>query len=106
MSKNADIIVRPNIATAKVGGGVTTHPDVLECILAFLHRKGIIFRDVPECDYNKCAREHRMARVSPGMKNMKGCIPDVERVRFHVTGLHDHIFKLNRAPDLTVMRYV
>ena len=46
-----------------------------------------------------------MARVSPGMKNMKGCIPDVEKVRFHVTGLHDHIFKLNRVitPDLTVM---
>ena len=158
LSKSADIIVKPNIATAKVGGGVTTHPDVLECILAFLHRKGFknvrvaesswkgcrtenafltyklhqicsrygyeavnleknaydvrngirIFRDVLECDYIinvPVLKEHRMAKVSLGMKNMKGCIPDVEKVRFHVTGLHDHIFKLNRVitPDLTVM---
>jgi len=40
LSRNAEVLVKPNIATAKVGGGVTTHPAVLDSVLAFLSGKG------------------------------------------------------------------
>jgi len=158
LSKAAEVLVKPNIATAKVGGGVTTHPAVLDGVLAFLSEKGFknvyvaesswkgcptekafnayklreickkygydainlentaydvhkgirIFRKVLESDFIinvPVLKEHRIAKVSLGMKNMKGCILDIEKVRFHISGLHEHIFRLNKTitPNLTIM---
>ena len=57
LSKAAEVLVKPNIATAKVGGGVTTHPAVLDGVLAFLSEKGFKNVCVAESSWKGCPTE-------------------------------------------------
>ena len=41
-------------------------------------------------------KAHGQARLTCCMKNLKGCIPDSEKRRFHMLGLHKPIAELNR----------
>ena len=48
---------------------------------------------------------HCQTKVTIGMKNLKGCIPDQEKSRFHRLNLHQCIVDLNTVliPDLTIV---
>lgn len=48
---------------------------------------------------------HCQTKLTCAMKNMKGCIPDSEKRRFHTMGLHRPIAELSELlyPDLTVV---
>jgi uncharacterized protein (DUF362 family) len=39
---------------------------------------------------------HCQTRITCALKNMKGCIPNSEKMKFHVTGLHKSIAHLNK----------
>lgn len=49
-------------------------------------------------------KAHCQTRITCALKNMKGCVPDAEKRRFHRLGLHEPIAYLNKAlrPHLTV----
>lgn len=50
-------------------------------------------------------KAHCQTKITCALKNMKGCIPDAEKRRFHRLGLHRPIAYLNKAlrPHLTVV---
>lgn len=50
-------------------------------------------------------KAHCQTRLTCALKNMKGCIPDPEKRRFHRLGLHEPIARLNAVlkTDLTVV---
>lgn len=50
-------------------------------------------------------KAHCQTKITCALKNMKGCIPDAEKRRFHRLGLHEPIAYLNKAlrPHLTVV---
>ncbi len=50
-------------------------------------------------------KAHCQTRLTCALKNLKGCIPDREKRRFHTLGLHRPIARLNRvlATDLVIV---
>jgi len=50
-------------------------------------------------------KAHCQTKITCALKNMKGCVPDEEKRRFHRLGLHQPIAYLNQAlrPHLTVV---
>jgi len=61
-----------------------------------------------ECDFLinvPVLKAHCQTSLTCALKNMKGCIPDSEKRRFHTLGLHDPIAFLNKflRPHLTIV---
>jgi len=59
-----------------------------------------VFRKVLEVDYlinMPVLKAHCQTLMTCALKNLKGCIPDSEKRRFHRLGLHEPIARLNRA---------
>lgn len=59
-----------------------------------------VFRRVLEVDYlinMPVLKAHCQTLMTCALKNLKGCIPDSEKRRFHRLGLHEPIARLNRA---------
>ena len=50
-------------------------------------------------------KKHSQTKITAGLKNLKGCISDDEKRRFHSKDLHQCIADLNKAiyPDLTII---
>lgn len=50
-------------------------------------------------------KAHCQTKITCALKNMKGCIPDMEKRRFHRLGLHEPIAYLNKAlrPNVTIV---
>lgn len=50
-------------------------------------------------------KAHCQTKITCALKNMKGCIPDIEKRRFHSLGLHKPIACLSKAlkPHLTIV---
>ena len=59
-----------------------------------------IFDQVMELDYlinMPVLKGHCQTKITCALKNLKGCIPDQEKRRFHTLGLHKPIAYLNKA---------
>lgn len=59
-----------------------------------------ICREPLDCDYlisMPVLKAHCQTKLTCALKNLKGCIPDSEKRRFHALGLHRPIAALNRA---------
>jgi uncharacterized protein (DUF362 family) len=59
-----------------------------------------VFSRVLEVDYlinMPVLKAHCQTLITCALKNLKGCIPDSEKRRFHRLGLHEPIARLNRA---------
>ncbi|MBN2553888.1 MAG: DUF362 domain-containing protein [Spirochaetales bacterium] len=57
-----------------------------------------VFRSVLEADYlinMPVLKGHGQTRLTCALKNLKGCIPDSEKRRYHAQGLHEPIALLN-----------
>jgi uncharacterized protein (DUF362 family) len=152
--KDALIALKPNLVVAKpASSGATTHPEIVEAVIAYLRDKGfrrleIIegswvgdatskafvaagYRQLSErlgvplvdlqldswkrypaggglsiavCDKAAEAdfiinlpvvKGHCQTTVTCALKNLKGCMPDDEKNRFHELGLHEPIARLN-----------
>ncbi|MGM0432462.1 MAG: DUF362 domain-containing protein [Spirochaetota bacterium] len=147
------ICLKPNLVKASdASEGATTHPEILEGALSYLHAHG--HRDITilegswaggntarafkQCGYEKLAKQyglglidtqkssshsvdagghelkicdemdnfdvlinfpvlkgHCQARYTGALKNLKGCIPNAEKRRYHSLGLHEPIARLN-----------
>lgn len=71
-------------------------------------KKVLIAETVRKVDYLidlPILKVHSQTTVTIGMKNLKGCIPDQEKSRFHRLNLHQCISDLNTViiPDLTII---
>jgi uncharacterized protein (DUF362 family) len=71
-------------------------------------KKVLIAETVRKVDYLinlPILKVHSQTTVTIGMKNLKGCIPDQEKSRFHRLNLHQCIADLNTViiPDLTIV---
>ena len=71
-------------------------------------KKALIAETVRKVDYLinlPILKVHSETTVTIGMKNLKGCIPDQEKSRFHRLNLHQCIADLNTViiPDLTMV---
>lgn len=71
-------------------------------------KKVLIAETVRQVDYLinlPILKVHCQTTVTIGMKNLKGCIPDQEKSRFHRLNLHQCIADLNTViiPDLTMV---
>jgi uncharacterized protein (DUF362 family) len=71
-------------------------------------KKVLIAETVRKVDYLinlPILKVHCQTTVTIGMKNLKGCIPDQEKSRFHRLNLHQCIADLNTVviPDLTIV---
>lgn len=71
-------------------------------------KKVLIAETVRQVDYLinlPILKVHSQTTVTIGMKNLKGCIPDQEKSRFHRLNLHQCITDLNTViiPDLTMV---
>lgn len=159
------VFIKPNLVlAAKADGGATTHPEIVEGIIAYLQNYGInditiaegawvgegkstshafdlcgytalskkygvkildtkrdtvikrsvngekysLCESIASCDYLinvPVLKAHCQTRLTCCMKNLKGCIPDSEKRRFHSMGLHRPIAELNAIlkPDLHVI---
>ena len=163
ISAGMTIVIKPNLVVAKTASeGATTHPEIVEGIVAFLKDHGV--RDIvvaegawvgegtqrafERCGYTALAKRHGLKLVDTKkdkivrksirnlsldiceiidradflinvpvlkghcqtvltccLKNLKGCIPDGEKRRYHTLGLHGPIAALNTVirPDLHVV---
>lgn len=155
--------IKPNLVLARAASsGATTHPEIVEGIIAYLQDKGFqdltvlegswvgastreayqvcgyaalsrkfgvplvdlkadayeerrsgnltlkICRSVLELDYLinvPVMKAHCQTELTCALKNLKGCLPDTEKRRFHALGLHKPIAHLAAVikPDLNIV---
>ena len=161
--KTARIVLKPNLVVARdASEGATTHPEVVEACIQFLHKHGFyniaivesawvgastaqafavhgydtlastyqvdlvdvkhdsyqkisaygyeieISKSVLEADYLinlPVLKGHCQTTMTCALKNMKGCISDSAKRKFHSWGLHEPIAALNtiRSADLVIV---
>jgi len=163
LNSSMRVCIKPNLVTAQLAKyGATTHPEIVEGIILYLHDFGVKDIVIAEgssiddgtgrafdvCGYTVFAqkygvklldtkKDHVVHKMSQGLKialcesllkadyiinvpvlkghcqtnmtcclkNLKGCIPDSEKRRFHTIGLHHPIAALAAAikPDLHIV---